>query len=127
MSDTIGPLFAIMLDKGEFLYRRVEAAAGILQFESPDDAIAVTKAFLREVYEDKTNSSRDRLKAIELIRKSEDRKTAPPATANEMSGLAERMRTARLAYYRTLPNYPEDGRGTGADAAEFEDPPERRR
>jgi len=43
MFDTISPLFAIMLDRGEYLSKRIEAAAGILAFESSDDAIAVAK------------------------------------------------------------------------------------
>jgi hypothetical protein len=111
MSDTIGALFGIMLDEGEYLSRRIEAAGGILAFESPDDAVEIAKSWLRGVFEDRTNSSRDKLRAIELIKKAEDRKTAPPATANEMSGLAERIRVARLEYLKTLPPYdPPKGR-----------------
>ena|SRR6516165_3866805 len=78
MSDTIAPLFSIMLDEDEFMSRRLEAAEQILGFESPPDAVEATKAFLRKVYKGKTASRRDKLKAIGLIRRAEDRKTLEP-------------------------------------------------
>ena len=89
MSDTIAPLFSIMLDEDEYMPQRLEAAEQILSFESPLDAVEATKAFLREVYKAKAGSSRDKLKAIELIRKAEDKKTAPPQRANPMEGMYE--------------------------------------
>jgi hypothetical protein len=107
MSDTIAPLFTIMLDEEEYMTQRLEAAERILGFESPPDAVEATKAFLREVYKNRTSSSRDKLKAIELIRKAEDKKTAPPQIANPMEGLAERIGAARKEYLKTLPKWNE--------------------
>ena|SRR6516165_6745692 len=98
MSDTIAPLFSIMLDEDEFMSRRLEAAEQILGFESPPDAVEATKAFLRKVYKGKTASRRDKLKAIGLIRRAEDRKTAPLQSANPMDGLADRIGAARKAF-----------------------------
>ena len=107
MSDTIAPLFSIMLDGEEYMAQRLEAAERILAFESPPDAVEATKAFLREVYKNRTSSSRDKLTAIELIRKAEDKKTAPPQTANPMEGWADRLGAARKEYLKTLPKWNE--------------------
>jgi len=102
MSDTIAPLVSIMLDDDEYMGQRLEAAERILGFESPADAVEATKAFLREVYKGRTNSTRDKLKAIELIRKAEDKKVAPLQAANPAAGLADRIGAARKAYLEKI-------------------------
>jgi len=102
MSDTIAPLFAIMLDDEEFMRARLRAAEQILNFESPPDAVNATKAFLRKVYSNEKNSSANKLTALELIRKAEDKKTRPPQTADPNEGIADRMEAARLAWLRSL-------------------------
>jgi hypothetical protein len=91
MSDVIAPLFTIMVDEGENMTQRLNAAEAVLGFESPPDAIAATKSFLKEVYSDRHIPSRDKIRAIELLRKAEDKKAATPGTANAMGGIAELM------------------------------------
>ena len=127
MSAVITPLFAIMVDEGESMTQRLDAAEAVLGFESPPDAVDATKAFLKEVYSDRHIPSRDKIRAIELLRKSEDKKAATPGTARANGfDFAERLAAGRRELFArmrispcgTVLDVDDDGY---ADAAEITD------
>jgi hypothetical protein len=80
----------------------VHAAEQILSWESPDDAVNATKAFLRKVHLNEAHASRYRLLALELIRRAEDKKVRPQPASSPSAGLAEKIEAARQAYLMSL-------------------------
>jgi hypothetical protein len=103
--DSILALFEILIDTDETTENRLEAAEQILAYEAPAKAVDEAKAYLTEVFSNRSISASLRLQAIKLMRKAEARKiTRPPVKPIEdLSGRLERAR-ARLDRARESEN-----------------------
>jgi len=75
---TIDILLDILADSEMSTHRRIEAAEGLLGFEAPADAVSRAREYLAQVGADKENEAiRDRMDALQTLRKFEAKKIAP--------------------------------------------------
>ena len=99
MTRAITALLDIMNDTEAPLRRRIEAAAGLLDFEAPSEIADAAKNFLTSVFEDTDRHVDDRLDALKLMRKSEARKITQP-TVSAADERANREQARRLEVAR---------------------------
>ena len=101
MTRAITALLDIMNDTEAPLRRRIEAAAGLLDFEAPSEIADAAKNFLTSVFEDTDQHVDDRLDALKLMRKSEARKiTQPTVSAADERANREAWRKLEIARRR---------------------------
>jgi len=81
LTKAIAALLDIMADAEAPLRRRIEAASGLLDYEAPEEAVEVAKAFLTSVFEDADQHVDFRLDALKLMRKAEARKITQPTVS----------------------------------------------
>jgi hypothetical protein len=70
----IAALIDIMSDPEAPLRRRIEATAGLLDYEATAEAVEVAKVFLTSIFEDREQHVDDRLDALKLMRRAESAK-----------------------------------------------------
>jgi hypothetical protein len=101
MTRAIVALVEIMSDTDAPLRRRIEATEVLLAYEAPQEAVDQAKAFLTSVFGDPEQRVDDRLDALKLMRKLEDRKiTAPTVTAEDVRANRELWRQLEIGMRR---------------------------
>ncbi len=99
-SSAIAALLNIMDDEENAMRSRLSAAEQILSYENPDEAVQLTKDFLRDVFDGVANPVELRLDALKMMRKTESRKAAPPGASADAAARREQWRSLAISHRR---------------------------
>jgi hypothetical protein len=92
----IGALVAIMSDPAVSIRKRLDAAAGLLEYKTPQDVANSAKLFLASIFTDPEQNVDHRLAATTALRRSEDVRIVPaierpPARTDDSAVPAEEI------------------------------------
>ncbi len=80
----VNALISIMRDDTAPVRRRIEATASLLDYETPAEIVEIAKEFLARTGEDTNQRVDDRLEALALLRRAEERKIRRPTAAGSL-------------------------------------------